>query len=205
MKRSVSTSMTSVELSLRFTRIARHSRLNSSRMFSVRKALPSSVRWWTKSYDQTWSRYSGLSLTHDPSFSQRRFFFGCFIGTFSPSRRHKRSIRLSFTCQPPSLSNEAIRRYPYLPYCRASSIMSATRRSSSALPLGRRRCVDRCWPSTRQTRRSDTATLPSTLSMQARRRVGLRSFPLKPPTRSAYPGLNQKQHGEAVHSPFEEV
>ena len=43
MNRSVSTSMTSVELSLRFTRIARHSRLNSSRMFSVRNTFPSSV------------------------------------------------------------------------------------------------------------------------------------------------------------------
>ena len=43
MNRSISTSMTSVELSLRCTRIARHSRLSSSRMFSVRNTFPSSV------------------------------------------------------------------------------------------------------------------------------------------------------------------
>src|SRR6056297_2896025 len=38
MNRSVSASMTSVEFSLRLTRIVRHSRLNSSRMFNVRNA-----------------------------------------------------------------------------------------------------------------------------------------------------------------------
>jgi len=160
MNRSVSVSMTSVELSLRLTRIARHSRLYSSRMFTVLKTFPSSVLWWTKSYDQTWSRYSGRNLTHDPSFSQSRLFFGCLIGTFSPSRRHRRSMRLSLTCPPTSLSNAAIRRYPYRPYWRTSSIMSDTRRSSSAQPRGRRLCVDRCCPRTRQIRRSDTFSLP---------------------------------------------
>jgi hypothetical protein len=43
MNKSVSTSTTSVELSLRLTRIARHSRLSSSRMFYVLKTFPSSV------------------------------------------------------------------------------------------------------------------------------------------------------------------
>ncbi|HBR63021.1 MAG TPA: hypothetical protein DEA94_11110 [Rhodobacteraceae bacterium] len=33
---------------------------------------------------------------------------------------------------------------------------SATRCSWSARPFGNRRCVDRCWPRTRQTRRSET-------------------------------------------------
>ena len=37
-------------------------------------------------------------------------FFGCFIGTLSPSRRHRRSTRLSFTCQPAPLSNAVTRR-----------------------------------------------------------------------------------------------
>ena len=41
MNRSVSTSMTSIEESLRRTRIARLSRVNSSRTLSIRKALPS--------------------------------------------------------------------------------------------------------------------------------------------------------------------
>ena len=40
MYRSLCASITLVALSLRSTLIARHSRLNSSRMFSVRNALP---------------------------------------------------------------------------------------------------------------------------------------------------------------------
>ena len=35
---------------------------------------------------------------------------GCFVGTFSPSSRHRRSTRLSLTCQPASRSKAAIRR-----------------------------------------------------------------------------------------------
>ena len=83
---------------------------STSRMLSVLNAFPSSVLWCTKSYDQTWLRYSGRSRTHEPSFSQSRPFLGCFIGTLSPSRRHSRSTRLSFTRQPASLSRAAIRR-----------------------------------------------------------------------------------------------
>ena len=49
LNKSVRTSMTSVELSLRLTRIAKHSRLYSSRTFNVLKTFPSSVLWWTKS------------------------------------------------------------------------------------------------------------------------------------------------------------
>ena len=41
MNRSVNTSMTSIEESLRRTRMARLSRVNSSRTLSMRKALPS--------------------------------------------------------------------------------------------------------------------------------------------------------------------
>lgn len=36
-------------------------------------------------------RYSGRRRTQEPSFIQIRPFFGCFIGTLSPSRRHRRS------------------------------------------------------------------------------------------------------------------
>jgi len=35
---------------------------------------------------------------------------GCFLGTFSPSRRQIRSTRLSFTSQPVSRSKAAILR-----------------------------------------------------------------------------------------------
>ena len=38
------------------------------------------------------------------------------------------------------------------------SRLDAIRRSSSARPCGNCRCVDLCWPHTRQTRRSDTFT-----------------------------------------------
>ena len=41
------------------------------------------------------------------------------------------------------------------PYWRASSIMSATRRSSPSRPRGMQRWVERCCPSTRQARRSE--------------------------------------------------
>jgi len=192
--------MTSGEFSFRFTRIARHSLLCSSRMFRVLNALPSSVRWCTKSYDQTWFRYSGRSRTHDPSLSQRRPFLSCFIGTFSPSRRQSRSTRLSFTCQPASLNRAATRRYPYRPNWRVSSIMSSTKRSSSARPRGNRRCVDRCWPRTRQTRRSETLNSLRTWSMQARRREGLRSFPMQLPSGSTYPMSGQKPHDADARS-----
>ena len=53
---------------------------------------------------------SGRSRMHDPSLSQSRPLFGCFCGTFSPSRRQIRSTRLSFTTQPASRSMAAIRR-----------------------------------------------------------------------------------------------
>jgi len=49
MNRSVSTSITSVEPSLRPTRIARHSRLNSSTTLRVRNLRPSRVRSSTRS------------------------------------------------------------------------------------------------------------------------------------------------------------
>jgi hypothetical protein len=46
----------------------------------------------------------------DPSLSQSRLFFGCFAGTFSPSRRHIRSTRFTFTAQPASRRSAVIRR-----------------------------------------------------------------------------------------------
>jgi len=43
----------------------------------------------------------------DPSLSHKRPRFGCFWGTFKPSRRHRRSIRLWFTFQPSCCSRAA--------------------------------------------------------------------------------------------------
>lgn len=54
---------------------------------------------------------------HEPSASRRRPFLGCLIGTFTPSRRHSRSIRPSLAHHPASRSGAAIRRYPHPPDC----------------------------------------------------------------------------------------
>ena len=48
---------------------------------------------------------------HDSSLSQSWSFLGCFMGTFSPSRRHSHSTRLSLNCLPASQH----RRCPVIP------------------------------------------------------------------------------------------
>ena len=50
----------------------------------------------------------GPQAMHEPSVNHRRPRFGCFWGTFSPSRRQIRSTRLSLTSQPASRSKAAI-------------------------------------------------------------------------------------------------
>ena len=152
MNRSVSVSMTSIELSFRLTRISRDSRVCSSMRLSVRKTLPSSVRWCTKSYDQTWSRYLGLSRTYDPSFNHSRPFLGRFDEDFQPF-----SLPKSFD---PLVIHMPAQRHLAGQWQNGdnrngrtgalSSIISATNRSSSSRPLGMRRCVARCYLSTRQ-------------------------------------------------------
>jgi len=80
--------MTPITLSLRATRIARHSWVNSS-MSIVGAVLDKVV---------------GLDVIagcdHDPSASQSLPRLGCLLGTFSPSRRQMRSTRLSLIIQP---------------------------------------------------------------------------------------------------------
>ena len=63
------------------------------------------------------------------------------------------------------------------------TVMSSIKACSSSDPLGRRLCVGRCCPSTRQTRRSDCFSSDRTCSMQARRRAGFRNFPMLLPSR----------------------
>jgi hypothetical protein len=99
-----------LDFSFRSMRIARHSRVNSSMTLSMRNLRPLWVRSSTKSYDQTWFGRSGRSRMHDPSPSQSLLFFGCLLGTFSPSRRHIRSTRFTFTAQPAAWSIAVIRR-----------------------------------------------------------------------------------------------
>ena len=101
---------TSCEFSRRATSIARHSRVCSSTIASIRNGRPSAVRSKTKSYDQTWFGRSARRRTIKPSANQSRPRFGCFRGTRSPSSRQSRSTRLWFTRQPSCLSNAVIRR-----------------------------------------------------------------------------------------------
>ena len=124
MNRSVSTSMTSVGLSLRFTRIVRASLVNSPITFGTRYFLPSGVRSSTKSQDHTRIGRSALGRTHEPSFSQSRDRSGCLAGTSSPSRRRTpsfsnrwrtitcRSTRLGFIVQPSARRSAVTRRAP---------------------------------------------------------------------------------------------
>src|SRR5829696_5757588 len=70
--------------------------------------------------------------------------------------------------------------------------MSALSRSSPSRPRGTLRCVERCWPSAAQARRSDTPSSRRTCSMQTRRRAGLRSFPGLPPAGSACPASGRQ-------------
>src|SRR5206468_5416120 len=74
----------------------------------------------------------------------------------------------------------------------ASSMMSAVSRSSLSRPCGVLRCVERCWPSAAQARRSETPREQRTCSMQARRRAGLSNFPVPPPAGSACPASDRR-------------
>ena len=62
--------------------------------------------------------------------------------------------------------------------------MSAVSAASSPGLVGFLRCVDRCCPKTRHASRSETPCLATTSSTHARRRVGLRSFPVRFPLKS---------------------
>ena len=90
-----------------------------------------------------------------------------------------------------------------LPILRVNSIISATKCSSSGRPTGTLRCVERCCFRTRQARRSETFSSLRTRSMHARRRAGLRSFPLLFPSGSACRASDQKQPCAAARSLFE--
>jgi hypothetical protein len=64
---------------------------------------------------------------HDPSVSQSRPRLGCFLGTFSPSRRQIRSTRLSLMSQP---AGAAARRS-----CGSRSVRTAEQDDVGAEPL----------------------------------------------------------------------
>ncbi len=54
--------------------------------------------------------FKGSHFERDVILWGVRVLFGCFAGTFSPSRRQIRSTRLRFAAQPASCSNAAMRR-----------------------------------------------------------------------------------------------
>jgi hypothetical protein len=60
---------------------------------------------------------------------------------------------------------------------------------------------ERCWPSTRQARRSETPSRPRAAATPARRRSGLRSFPRPPPRGSACRGSGPPPPGAGARSP----
>jgi hypothetical protein len=110
MHRSERRSITSVDLSCRLIRIAKHSRVNSSMTFSVLYFLPSCARSSTKAYDHTLFGYSDRKRMQDPSLSHSRPRFGYLLGTLSPSRRQILTTRLALTHQPLCRSIAVIRR-----------------------------------------------------------------------------------------------
>ena len=144
MNRSDSASITSIEFSFLFTRIARHSRVNSSSMFNVLNALPSSVRQWTKSYDQTWFRYSGRSRMQEPSANHSVPSLVASLVLSAPlvARAVRRGRHSQTTRHPAATLRSSDSHTDRIG--RVSSIMSATNLSSSARPCGTRRCVERC-------------------------------------------------------------
>jgi hypothetical protein len=82
MHRPVSASMTLPEFSVPSTRIAKHSRVSSSIIFS---------------FGAPFHLQPGNARSHMTIVQPERPFFGCVIGTLRPSRRHSLSTRLSFS------------------------------------------------------------------------------------------------------------
>jgi hypothetical protein len=64
----------------------------------------------------------------------------------------------------------------------AALILRLVDAAPSPAPRGRFCCVDRCWPRTRQAKRSETPRLDIICSTQRLRRASLSSFPRQPPS-----------------------
>ena len=120
------------------------------------------------------------------SWSHNLARLDCLPGTFSPSRL------LWFTFQPPSCMRAVILRYQYLPKSLANRTLSSVRICSYSEPVDSYLWVDRGWPDTRHTLRSDTQKTSLTCSVHRRRRVGLRNFPQTPLSASGCPGSSRR-------------
>src|ERR1700693_5420455 len=80
-------------------------------------------------------------------------------------------------------------------------MMSAVSAASSSGPVGDFLWVERGWPRTMQARRSDTPSPSCIVSTHARRRAGLRSFPVLLPSESACRASDRRQRVEDECSP----
>ncbi len=165
----------------RSTSIDNASRVNSSITLSSFKVRPSTVTSnWKSSAHSALGRIGHIAPTCAPIPRS-----GCLrfrVGTRRRSSRHRRRIRLSFTAQPARRAALAARRHPHL----GRSVQNSRRnsrscRSSSLIGGGSRRWVERCWPTTRQARRSDTPNRDRSISTALRRRFGVRSLPPRSP------------------------
>jgi hypothetical protein len=111
---------------------------------------------------------SDMVVMREQSLSQSRPFFGCFWGTFSPSRRQILSTLLRFTG--PAGSGKQRRNAAVA----VTAILSGERNdigSQSRFIIGRRRNLTLCGPMLAEnpaSRRSDTRYLATTWSTQAR-------------------------------------
>lgn len=105
-----STSITSSLVMLRSTFSTKHSRVYSSTRDSHFIRLPLVVRSNTISQHQTWFQRSVWRTLQPVLLVPALGRFRCFLGTFSPSRRHKRYTRVSLACQLSRRSRRPIRR-----------------------------------------------------------------------------------------------
>ena len=164
----------------RATTMAGHSRVNSSTMFNNFKVrLSAEVSNWKSSAQSAFGAIGHIAPTSTPS--PRRGFFRLRYGTRSPSSRQRRWIRLLFTRQPSRRAALAARRHPQRGRSRENARRNSRSVSSSGGAAGgQSRWVDRCWPTTRHARRCETPNRACNMTVAARRRFGVRSFP--PPT-----------------------
>ena len=117
--------------------------------------------------------------------------FGWYLESFPCQIRPPACGSLS---HPSHCSMAVTRRYPYRPYRLASRTTAIVRASSSSATVAVYLCVDRGCSSARQARRSEMPYLSPTTSTHLRRRAGLRSFPVLPPSESGCPTSGPLPH-----------
>ena len=149
------TSTTSSAVQDRPTRIARASRVYSSTMLQSLILRRSDVSSNWKSTAHTSFALVALRRCFGPPGSRRRLRL--LTGRIRPSWRQTRRVRLRFRAQP-SLSRISCAVFqphrgcsPAISRNRRASLSSAGRGTGGCL-----RCVERCWPTRRHARRSET-------------------------------------------------